>query len=31
VGQNGVYANSAGVFPASSYNNSNYFADLVVQ
>jgi Domain of unknown function (DUF4082) len=30
VGSNGVYGSAAGVFPNQSYNNSNYFTDLVV-
>lgn len=30
VGSNGVYGNSSGVFPTNSWNNSNYFVDLVV-
>ena len=30
VGANGVYGASAGVFPTGSYNNSNYFTDLLV-
>lgn len=30
-GQNGVYGLSAGVFPTSSWNNSNYFVDAVVR
>lgn len=31
VGSNGVYGNSAGTFPTNSWNNSNYFVDLVVR
>jgi hypothetical protein len=30
-GQNGVYGLSAGTFPSSSWNSSNYFIDTVVQ
>jgi outer membrane lipoprotein SlyB len=30
-GANGVYGNSAGTFPTSSYGNSNYFVDVVVK
>ncbi len=30
VGNNGVYAGTAGTFPASSWNNSNYYVDMVV-
>jgi fibronectin type 3 domain-containing protein len=29
-GQNGVFGSAAGVFPAQSWNSSNYFADLEV-
>jgi hypothetical protein len=31
VGSNGVYGLSAGVFPTNSYNNGNYFVDVVVR
>jgi hypothetical protein len=30
-GANGVFANSAGVFPTLSWNSGNYFVDVVVQ
>jgi hypothetical protein len=30
VGSNGVYGSSAGTFPSSTYNNTNYFVDPVV-
>jgi hypothetical protein len=31
VGANGVYGLSAGAFPTNSYNNGNYFVDVVVR
>ena len=31
VGSNGVYGLSAGTFPTNSYNNGNYFVDVVVR
>jgi len=31
VGANGVFGASAGTFPTSSYNSSNYFVDVVVR
>ena len=31
LGSNGVFAAAAGVFPTQSYNNGNYFVDLVVR
>ena len=31
VGGNGVFATAAGAFPTQSYNNGNYFVDLVVR
>ena len=30
-GDNGVYALTAGIFPALSFNSTNYFVDVVVQ
>jgi hypothetical protein len=30
-GKNGVYANSAGIFPSLSFNSNNYFVDVIVQ
>jgi hypothetical protein len=30
-GSNGVFGNSAGLFPNQSWNSSNYFVDAVVQ
>ncbi len=30
VGANGVYGNSSGTFPTNSWNDSNYFTDVVV-
>jgi fibronectin type 3 domain-containing protein len=30
-GQNGVFASAAGIFPAQSFNSSNYFVDAVVR
>ena len=30
IGANGVYGNSSGTFPTNSWNDSNYFVDVVV-